>query len=238
VTPVPDVQPTDVERLIDAMVKPLVKIECTLSDKAPLRLDRKFIPERVLNVSSPDGTTRFHDGALYYMVSGSGTGHVVDMSDQPGQAGQITQFGGEITVIGPYLLFVGQLAPSARIHIQGGIGYSRLAPMDGGFGCKHIEFDGTHFLQPKLGAPRIEISDVSDGERAGLRNPDLIQKAVWKYDQREYVIFFRPGTKIVPGNHEERKVQFPEIYELIELDRKRQLTAPMIRDASLQQALR
>jgi hypothetical protein len=52
------------------------------------------------------------------------------------------------------------------------------------------------------------------------------------------VIFFRPGTKVVPGNHEERKKAFPAVYDIIELDRKRQYTAPVINHARLQEALR
>src|SRR5262245_6626409 len=165
VPPVPEVKQTDVERLFDAMLKPMVKIECAASENAPLHLDRKFIPESLLNLPGADGKTRQHDGVLYFSVSGVGTGHVLDMADQPGQAGQITQFGGEITVTGPYLLFVGSLTGSARVFIKGGPGYSILAPMNGGLGSKHVEFDGTHLLPPKIGDPKIDITEATDAER-------------------------------------------------------------------------
>lgn len=237
VTPVAEVPLTEVERLFDAMVKPILKIECKLSEDVTAQVGRKLVPERLMQLSSADGKTRLHDGPLYFSISGTGTGHVLDLADQPGQAGQITQFGGEITVTGPYLLFVGSLTPSSRVFIKGGGGFSILAPMDGGLGSKHIEFDGTHFLMPKISTPQIEITEVTAAERASLRNPDLIEKVAWKYEKTEYVIYFRPGTKIVPGDHEERKNQFPEIYEIIELDRRRQSNARTISDAILQQAM-
>src|SRR5262249_25424060 len=110
--------------------------------------------------------------------------------------------------------------------------------MNGGLGSKYIEFDGTHFLLPKITTPRIDITEATAAERAALRNPDLIQKAVWKYEKTEYVIFIRPGTKVVPGHHEERKKKFPEVYEIIELDRRRKSNAPTVSNARLQQALR
>jgi hypothetical protein len=231
-------QLTDGERLFNALVKPMMKVECKVSPDAAVHLGRKFIPASLLQVKSPDGKERFHDGPLYFMVSGHGTGHVVDLGDQPGQAGQITHFGGEITVTGPYLLFLGNLTPSTRVFIKGGGGYSILAPMNGGLGCKHIEFDGTHFLMPKIATPKIDITEATAAERVALRNPDLLQKAIWKYNVTEYVIFFRPGTKVVPGNHEEREKQFPVIYDIIELDRRRQGDAPIVSNTQLQQALR
>ncbi|MFO0965524.1 MAG: serine/threonine-protein kinase [Gemmataceae bacterium] len=238
VAPVADVPPTDVERLFNALVKPLVKIDCVLTADAPLHLARKSIPASVLEIPARDGKPRFHDGPLYFSLSGAGAGHSLDLTDQPGQAAQITHFGGEISVTAPYLLFVGNLAPSSRVYIKGGPGFSILAPMNGGLGSKHVEFDGTHFLMPKLGEPHIDINAATPAERAGLRNPDLTQKAVWKYDVTEYVIFFRPGAKIVTGNHEQRKKDFPEIYEIIELDRRRQNDAPRVGNDRLQQALR
>jgi tRNA A-37 threonylcarbamoyl transferase component Bud32 len=238
VAPVPEVQRTDAERLFEALVKPVLKVNCELTPDEPVHFGRKFIPASLLQLPAPDGKMRFHDGPLYCSVSGSGTGHVLDMTDQPGQAGQVTHFGGEITVKAPYLLFLGNLTPGSRVFIKGGAGYSILAPMNGGLGSKHVEFDGTHFLMPKIAAPTIDISETTAAERVALRNPDLIEKAVWKYDHTQYVIFFRPGTKVVPGNHEQRKQQFPEVYDIIELDRRRQSNAPAVSNTQLQQALR
>jgi tRNA A-37 threonylcarbamoyl transferase component Bud32 len=238
VAPVAKVQPTDVEKLFDALYKPLLKIECKLSGEVPVHLGRKLIPANLLQLPGPDGKTRPHEGPLYCMVSGNGTGHVLDLTDQPGQGGQITHFSGEINVQAPYLLFLGNLAPSSRVMIKGGAGYCILAPMNGGFGSKHIEFDGTHLLMPKIGEPRVDITEVTAAEQAALRNPDLIQKTVWKYEATEYVIFCRPGTKVVPGNHEERKKQFPQVHDIIEADRNRQFNAPTVSNDRLQEALR
>jgi hypothetical protein len=238
IAPVPEMQLTDAQRLFDALVKPLVKIDCVVSSDAPLHVGRKYIPGSVLLVPTGDGNTRLHDGPLYFSISGNGAGHVLDLSDQPGQAGQVAHFGGEITVKEPYLLFLGNIAPSSRIYIKGGIGYSILAPMNAGPGCQHVEFDGTHFLMPKIGEPKIEMTDATGAERAALHNPDLIRKTVWSYESTEYVIFCRPGAKVVPGNHELRKVEFPEVYHIIEADRKRQGNAFLVSNARLKQALR
>jgi hypothetical protein len=238
IVPVPEMQPTDADRLFEALLKPLVKIDCQTTEDAPLHLGRNFIPPSLLLLPAGNGQTRMHEGPLYFSVSGVGTGHVLDFSDQPGQAAQITNFGGEITVTAPYLLFVGNLTGNSRVYIKGGIGYSILAPMNGGIGSKHVEFDGTHFLEPKLGVPKIDTMQTTGAERAALRNPDLIQKVVWSYDRTEYVIYCRPGTQVVPGNHEQRRAQFPAVYEIIEADRRRQGDAPHISNARLQQALR
>src|SRR5262245_6186626 len=40
VAPVPEMQPTDADRLFDALLKPLVKIECHVADDAPVHLGR------------------------------------------------------------------------------------------------------------------------------------------------------------------------------------------------------
>jgi len=234
--PVAPIPPSEVDRLFNALVLPLVKVECELTADAPANVGRHFVPPTLLKLPGPNGDRIAHAGPLYFSLSGSGIGHVLDLTDQPGQAAQITQFGGEISVVGPYLLFLGNLTPSSRVLIKGGGGYSILAPMDGGLGTKHIEFDGTHFLMPKLAKPTIEISPVTDPEKAGLLNSDLTQKAVWKYAKTEYTIFFRPETRIVPGDHAERKVQFPEVYEIIELDRKRQGNALSVSNTQLKQA--
>lgn len=235
---VPEMTLTDAERLFDALAKPLVKIDVAIGDDTPLYVGRKFFPAGLFEIPGLDGGKRIHDGPLYFSISGNGNGHVLDLSDQPGQAGQITFFGGEITVNAPYLLFLGNLTPSSRVYVKGGIGYSILAPMNGGIGCKHVEFDGTHLLMPKINFPAIDSTMATGADIAALRNPDLIQKTVWKYDNTEYVIFCRPGTKVVPGNHEERKVQFPAVYDIIEMDRRRQSGAPMISNSRVQQALR
>lgn len=234
--PVPQMQPTDAERLFDALVKPMLKVEYRLPAEEAVVVRRQFIPDDLLEVKE-GGKTRRHEGPLYFQLSGAGKGHVLDLSDQPGQAAQITQFSGEISVTAPYLLFLGTLNSTSRVHIKGGIGYSILAPMNGGLGCKHVEFDGTHLLMPKLFPPTIELVDTAPAERAGLRNRNLIQKALWNYETTQYVIFFRPGTKVVPGNHEERQKAFPAVYDIIELDRKRQATAPQISHTRLQEAL-
>jgi hypothetical protein len=237
VAPVQPIQPTDVDRLFGALMKPMVKIDCAITDDAPVNLGRKFLPPSLLE--GRFGKNGPHEGPLYYSVSGTGNGHTLDLGDQPGQAGQITQFSGEITVTGPYLLFLGQITRDSRIFIKGGGGYSILAPMDGGFGgSRHVEFDGTHFLMPKVTTPTIEFADATEAERAALSNTDLIQKVNWKYDKTEYVIFVRPGTKVVPGDHTKRKEQFPEVYEIIELDRKRQSDAPRISNTQWQEAMR
>jgi hypothetical protein len=150
-------------------MKPMVKIECAITDDAPVNLGRKFLPPSLLE--GRFGKNGPHEGPLYYSVSGTGNGHTLDLGDQPGQAGQITQFSGEITVTGPYLLFLGQITRDSRIFIKGGGGYSILAPMDGGFGgSRHVEFDGTHFLMPKVTTPTIEFADATEAER-DLRPP-------------------------------------------------------------------
>jgi hypothetical protein len=238
IAPVPEMQLTDADRLFDALNKSLVKIDCTMTEATPVQMGRNFIPASLLQFPAADGNLRVHTGPLYFSISGHGTGHVLDLSDQPGQAAQITQFGGEITVKEPYLLFLGNLSPSSRVYIKGGPGYSILAPMNGGPGSKHVEFDGTHFLKPKINDPRVEITEATGADRASLQNPDLIQKCVWSYDATEYVIFCRPGTKVVPGNHELRKDEFPQVYYIIEADRARQGNAPRISNDQLQRALR
>src|SRR5262249_1151026 len=110
--------------------------------------------------------------------------------------------------------------------------------MNGGIRSKHVEFDGTHFLEPKMNAPKIDTTQATGAERATLRNPDLIQKVTWSYERTEYVIYCRPGTQVVPGNHEERQAAFPEIYFIIEADRRRQEHALRVSNARFQQALR
>jgi hypothetical protein len=238
IEPVPPMELSDADRLFDALARPLVKLEWNVTDAAPVQVSRAGLPPSLLLVPAGGNNTRLHDGPLYFSVTGSGTGHVLDLSDQPGQAGQVTHFSGDITVKEPYLLFLGSLTPSSRLYIKGGIGYSILAPMDGGAGCKHVEFDGTHLLMPKIRDPHIDTTQATGAEQAVLRNPDLIEKTEWKYDTTQYVIYCRPGTKVVPGNHEVRKEQFPEVYHIIEADRRRQTNAVSISNARVQQALR
>src|SRR5262249_37323962 len=108
----------------------------------------------------------------------------------------------------------------------------------GGIGSRHVEVDGTHLLLPKVTTPNIDINDATGADRATLHNPDLIRKDVWSYENTEYVIYCRPGTQIVHGNHEERKAAIPIDYIMIEADRRRQTDAPVISNSRFQQALR
>ena len=85
----------------------------------------------------------------------------------------------------------------------------------------------------------IETAPVTVAERADLRDPGLTQRLTWSYPDSgtTYVLFTRPDVKVVPGNQEVRKEQFPDIYLLIELDRKRQSNALMIPAAKVKEAL-
>jgi hypothetical protein len=58
-----------------------------------------------------------------------------------------------------------------------------------------------------------------------------------KYRSPAYVIYTNPDTVVVPGDHEERRLKFPEIHNLIELDRQRQFSAYTVTWPQLQQAL-
>lgn len=238
IAPVAPIVRSDFDRVYEALTRSMVKIQYTLPPEAPVELGRRLIPPSVLQIPGPGGVPQFHAGPLYFSVDGGGIGHILDLTDQPGQAGEIVSFAGELTVKGPYLLFLGKLSDTTRLFIKGDPGYCILAPMNGGSGSRHVEFDGTHFLLPKLDAPEITSADTSTAERAALRNPDLIKKTLWKYQTTQYVIYNRPGTQVVPGNHELRRAQFPDVYDIIEADRKRQATALTISYAQIQAALR
>jgi predicted Ser/Thr protein kinase len=143
--PVVDPKQAALERLFAHVAKPILKIEYPLHPSKPTRVARDRVPAGVL---------KDPPGPLYFILSGDGNGHVVDMTDQPGQGGQLQRFdGGEITILGPYLLFLADIGDKARVYIQGGPAISLLAPMSARTGGKHIEFDGTHFLLARF-SPR------------------------------------------------------------------------------------
>src|SRR5262249_45098799 len=192
IEPVPPMQKSDADRLFDALAKPLVKLDVSVSPDVPMHLGRHFVPGSLLLVPAGGGK-RMHEGCLSFSFPGAGDANALDPSDQPGQAGQITNSRGKINVKAPSFFFPGNMTANSRVYIKGGIGYSILAPMNGGMGCKHVEFDGTHLLMPKMFAPKIETTEATAADRASLHNRDLIQKSVWSYDTTEYVIYCRPG---------------------------------------------
>ncbi len=226
--PPPDPQQIDIERQIAAMGRPILKVQYRFDDR-PTTLSRAFLPESVLNG---------HGGPLYFMAEGAGRDHIIDLTDQPGQAAQITAFGpGDITVRGTYLLFLGGLVDKTRVFVDGGPGYCILAPMNSGRGCQHLEFGGNHLLMPKLGDPVIEAADVTAEERQKLRNRGLSYKLRWHYlNGADYMIYTWPTIKVVPAN-EQRKIDFPEIDNIIEFDRKRQNAATTVSNEVVRKAL-
>lgn len=209
-----------VRRLLATMDTPVKKVNFDVDAEKPTRLDRAAIPKALL---------KDHGGGLYFQVAGAGHGHLIDLRDQLGQGGQVTKFGpGEVTVLGTHLFFVGGLNDDARFYFHGQPPYCVLAPMNGGTGSNHIEFDGTHLLFPKLDTPKVDVVDASKDEISRLRNAALTKKITWEYATTKYVIYARPSVGLVPGNHEERRKAFPDIYNLIEYDRQRQNTATII----------
>src|SRR5205085_843058 len=104
ITPVPAMQKSDADRLFDALAKPVLKLEVAVAPDVPMHLGRQAIPGSLLLVPVGEGKMQMHGGPLYFSISGGGAGHVLDLSDQPGQAAQITNFSGEIKVKAPYLL--------------------------------------------------------------------------------------------------------------------------------------
>jgi hypothetical protein len=199
---------------------PVRKVNFELELDKPARLDRSAVPK---------GLLKDHQGGLYFKVSGAGHGHVIDVRDQLGQGGEVTRFGpGEVTVLGAHLFFVGNLVEDARFYFHGQPPFCVLAPMNHGAGSTHIEFDGTHLLFPKIDTPKVEVVDASKEEIAALRNPALTKKVTWVYPITRYVIYVRPTIALVPGDHEQRRKAFPDIYNLIEYDRRRQNIATTI----------
>lgn len=225
-------QQLEFQQLYTQLAKPIVKMEYVVAPAAPATIARRTLPASLLAA---------HDGPLYFMISGSGPGHVIDLSDQLGQGMQVQRFvAGDITVLGPYLTFLGDLNESCRVYIKSGLHYGILAPMASGLGCPHVEFDGSHLLMPKINGPHVESTAATGAELTSLRNPRLTQKVTLRYDnalKTTYTVFARPEVQIVPGEHEARKQAFPEIHALIELDRQRQMNAPTISWTAIARAL-
>ncbi|MCI0683424.1 MAG: serine/threonine protein kinase [Gemmataceae bacterium] len=220
-----------------AMGLPVLKIEYRVGPMENSKISRKSLPRHLLR-RKEGGLLKDHDGALYFLIKGSGAGHELDLTDQPAQGCQITDFtAGDFTVYNSYLTFLGRLDPSARIYLKSGPAYSVLAPMNGGAGCRHVEFDGTHLLLPKIEQPAVAIVDASADEIAGLRDRSLTKKVTFHYPQTEYTIYARPHIEVVPGNHDERREKFPDIYTLIEYDRLRQTPATTVREAAVMEAV-
>lgn len=218
----------DLQQLFAGLARPVRKVEVLLDPLQTHRLSRSTLPQAIF---------KGHDGPLYFMLSGTGPGHVIDLTDQPGQGGQLMRFNaGDVTVLGSYLFFISSIGDAARVHVKGGPGLSLLAPMNGGPGCKHAEFDGTHLLMPKIGDPKIEFEDVTPAEKATLRFPQLTKKVRVRYTETEHVIFAPADIKIVPGDHTIRQRDFPDVHLLIEADRIRQMNARMITHTEVQRA--
>jgi hypothetical protein len=60
----------------------------------------------------------------------SGSEHVIDASDQLGQVVEVNNFAaGDLTVRGAYLIFLGNLADTAIVHVESGARYSVLVPV-------------------------------------------------------------------------------------------------------------
>jgi hypothetical protein len=244
---------TAVKLLFVQMQRQLLNIEAVATDHAPVRLARAMIPQELLlqpvaEKPDPAGAKRqldsakpkfqHHDGPLNFLVSGSGKGHIVNLTDQVGQDIQLTNFSaGDITVQGQSICFVDKLGDGVQVFVQGGPGYSILAPLQNGRGSRHIEFDGTHLLCSKVETPAIETGDANAPELSALRNPKLTRKLTFRYSACDYVIYTSSDVIVVPGDHQERRTKFPEIYNLIELDRLRQFKARIITAEQLQRAI-
>jgi serine/threonine protein kinase len=228
--PKPDPQ-AEVDKLFAQVQKPILRFEAVASKDKPLRLARDIIPTQFLEK---------HDGLLYFALSGSGTGNVVDLTDQAGQGMQIYNFSeGDVTVRGSFFSFLSDLGDSTHVFVKGGPAHSLLAPLATGRGSTHVEFDGTHLIlpRPETGKPVIDQSDTPSPELTGLRNSKLTRKLTLRYPTCTYVVYTRPGIVIVPGDQEERRVNFPEIHHLIELNRKRSFSARTVTNEKLLEAL-
>jgi serine/threonine protein kinase len=231
-TPVPKIEPqTELDKLFAQVQRPILRFEAVANKDMPLRLARDMIPKKFL---------AGHKGLVYFVFSGSGKGHVVDLSDQSGQGMQIFNFSeGDVTVRGSFFSFLSNLGDSAQIFVKGGPAFSLLAPLANGRGSTHVEFDGTHLILPKpeTGKPAIDQSDAGSQDLALLRNTKLTRKLTLRYQTCTYVVYTRPGIVVVPGDQEERRVDFPEIHNLIELERKRQYSARTVTNERLVEAL-
>jgi hypothetical protein len=231
--PVPKADPqAEIDKLFAQVQKPILRFEAVASKDKPLRLARDMIPTKLLER---------HDGLLYFALTGSGTGNVVDLTDQAGQGMQIYNFSeGDVTVRGSFFSFLDNLGDSTQVFVKGGPAHSLLAPLATGRGSTHVEFDGTHLIlpRPETGKPAIDESDTPSPELAGLRNSKLTRKLTLRYPTCTYVVYTRPDIVIVPGDQEERRVNFPEIHNLIELNRKRSFSAHTVTNQKLLEALK
>ena len=231
--PAPKSDPqAEIDQLFAQLQKPILRFEAVASKDRPLRLARDMIPKKLL---------AGHDGLLYFALSGSGTGNVIDVTDQAGQGMQIYNFSeGDVTVRGSFFSFLDNLGDSTQVFVKGGPAHSLLAPLATGRGSTHVEFDGTHLIlpRPETGKPVIDQSDTPSPELTGLRNSKLTRKLTLRYPTCTYVVYTRPDIVIVPGDQEERRVNFPEIHNLIELNRKRSFTAHTVTNERLLEALK
>jgi hypothetical protein len=217
------------KKLFAQMYKPLLRFEVEGTRDKPLRIARSMIPEQLFK--EPRTLT-------YFSLSGTGAGHSIDLRDQLGQAFQTHNFAdGDATVLGPFLAFLNALGDSTQLFIEAGPGYGILCPLANGRGCRHVEFDGTHLLLPKTEVPMIDIADATPTEVAALRNPKLTRKMVVRYQFCDYVIFTKADLQVVPSNVDERREHFPEVHNLIELERDRQFTARTVTHKQLQKAI-
>ena len=230
--PAPKVDPqAEVKKLFTQVQKPILRVEAVADKDKPFRLARDMIPKELF---------AGHDGLVYFALSGSGKGHVVDLTDQSGQGMQVYNFSeGDVTVRGSFFSFLDHLGDSVQVFVKGGPAYSLLALLARGRGSEHVEFDGTHLILPKpeTGRPVIDQSDAGPSESALLRNSKLTRKVTLHYPTCTYVVYARPDIVVVPGDHDERRVNFPEIHNLIELDRQQQFSARTVTNEKLLEAL-
>src|SRR5262249_47918630 len=152
---VPKIDPqAEIDKLFAQVQKPILRFEAVASKDKPLRLARDVIPTELLEK---------HNGLVYFALCGSGTGNVIDLTDQAGQGMQIHNFSeGDVTVRGSFFPFLQDLGDSTQVFVKGGPAYSLLAPLASGRGSTHVEFDGTHLILPKpeTGVPVIEQGDT------------------------------------------------------------------------------
>src|SRR5262249_30697418 len=77
----------------------------------------------------------------------------------------------------------------------------------------------------------------SPEERQALRNPALTRKVLFRYPSgTSHVLYTRPDVRVVPLSIE-RRLDFPAIYRLIELDRTCHNKAVTITAARLEEAV-
>jgi hypothetical protein len=228
--PKPDLQ-AEIKNLFANVQKPVLRFEVVGEKDKPLRLARDMIPKKLL---------ADHEGLLYFVLSGKGKQHLIDLTDHPGQGLQISNFSeGDVTVRGSFFSFLSSLGDSTQVFVKGGPAHSLLAPLASGRGSMHVEFDGTHLILPKpeTGEPVIDQADAGARELISLRNPKLTRKLRLHYPTCTYVVYTRPDIVIVPGDHDKRRADYPEIHNLIELYRERQFSARTIMPKELLQAI-